>query len=659
MSQQWPCETLRDTRQAERDSEDFKQLLTEILEACSDDMLEAFENIVGCIIHGNLEILDVKARVLTIIPASWNEDELYVNLLVSWMKAKALADSPTVDTWGKIRQLGNCPYVLDVWLIDAMTVCEQSKIDVRESYISLAKFVLYALANGTLKAVMSRNQDLRAQAQLYWQRCTDQLDEIWWELRNWDVLNYEDEFAIFRIFYDLDPKGFIHEASLLRDPHLLTSMLSVNGIGGFTPNYESWERFAIQAPIAFLSDGTWNGSLLMPLLLVDARNQIIRAGLELPRGSEGEVESELVKVTSAPLITSVVNLLANRRDASPLFARFSTWLMRKVLESTREEIEEPRNAGYFDSELLNAIGNILPSCPPLACPPEDASPWEHWSYRCALASHAHSGVMDAPDVQTFLKEWELSADDWMRRSGELLRQRAEFYVGQKREFPGLVAYLLAYPFVCAPEPAQLWSNLWMNTYALREIVEFGYPDAVNGYQSRSDASSLTLMAFQIGLALLDQVSACCQTPDSDLARSMSKLHTALAHAALQMLEIDDTLVLKSWQNALRHLATRRMVWEAPGAIKPSNIFLPDDIPTTAHYLHKLSSNPFEMLTLMHTALANEYDLNNLRTLMLQTDLRLSDIIALVKRLNQYNEYKYPLNGNSMAAIEKLARDLDS
>ncbi|MDZ7641452.1 MAG: hypothetical protein U5J62_05440 [Desulfurivibrio sp.] len=112
------------------------------------------------------------------------------------------------------------------------------------------------------------------------------------------------------------------------------------------------------APIAFENDGKWNGSVLVPLLLVDARNQLFHVRpdfrtLDVTPGDLDEIKWEITN--TAELIAGT---LAERQDASAIFSRWASWLMRQILRQTANEIDDVQSP-FANDALIGAIGHKL------------------------------------------------------------------------------------------------------------------------------------------------------------------------------------------------------------------------------------------------------------------------------------------------------------
>jgi hypothetical protein len=332
--------------------------------------------------------------------------------------------------------------------------------------------------------------------------------------------------------------------------------------------------------------------------------------------------------------------------------------MRQLLSHSVKDINDVRSTAFVDEALIETIGRELKNQPVIQVSPRDAPAWEAWCYRCVLASHANSDFIAPPDGIDFLAEWTISPDEWAKEKGRRLRKHADLIVTMSEEMPGMAAHSLAYSIVQSESPTEAWIGMWNATHTLREIVEFGDADVSDDeYHSRSEAGKLLLLVFRIGLAILDQRIAQCSSSDSLEARSQAKLHKALASAMLEMREIDDTLNRDEWLDAVRHLAIRRLIWEeqSPESQRPGRfpVFRLEDTPTFSDYLKAAKSDVIELLAVLQSVLLNDPEIPRLQNELKTASVNLSDVLGMVRRLNQYNPNKYPIDERQLQRLERL------
>ncbi|MBI5592087.1 MAG: hypothetical protein HY881_16605 [Deltaproteobacteria bacterium] len=654
MTIQWPDERGSENRQQFGNRAiDPKHELRRLVEVCPAGLPSTFDQAVEWIAQQGKDISELEQRMNAVS----NELELAelpesVNILMAWACAEALAKTPSLQTWQNVRNLKSHSWQLEHWLSDAMMVCAEDKISTKDAYIKLAKEIFEALDAFQLTSQFDRNNKEREQFRATWNENYEKLDEVWWGLRWWHEMNYEEEFPLFNVLGTLDPVGFINVVSESKNPYLVSSALLA--VGAFR-KFSLWEKLAVTAPSAFVDDGTWNESVTMPLLLVMARDQLLQAGRHIPHFDASDTEVEKVKQEIAKLTDAVITTLTNRQDALPLFARWSTWLIRQLLMQGIKDAENVRSSAFVDAAMIEAIGRELQGKTVSTESPSDAPAWEKWCYRCVLASHANSGFTTVPDCNNFLKEWAINLDDWTDKRGRQLREYASLIVTLNKEVPGDAAHLLASPIAMSESPTNTWIGLWDVTQSLREIVEFGDADALepDEYQTRAEAGRLLFLVFCMGLAVLDQrVSQL--SGDSPQARDLAKLHEALALAVREMREIDDTLNVEQWLQAVRHLAVRRLIWEdrvvefeEDGRFR---IFLHEDKPTFNDYLSAAKNDVMELLAILHSTLLNESNHQIVLDKLNAASIDLSNVIATAKRLNDVSARRYPIDEAQLRSL---------
>jgi hypothetical protein len=289
--------------------------------------------------------------------------------------------------------------------------------------------------------------------------------------------------------------------------------------------------------------------------------------------------------------------------------------------------------------------------------PDDASIWEDWCYRCALGYFAHDGYIATPEWRDFGDEWSLSPEDWVGDKGRKLRGRGSLIATLNNEIPGVAAYLMAYPISQSQSPAEAWIDLWNDAVTLREIVEFGDSDAVEGeYKSRSEAGRLLLLLFRIGLAIFDQISSRCSDNNATETRSLVVFFKALYSAAGEMREIDKTLNHDEWLRIVRHLAIRRMIWGGSSSDESAStsfvIFRDDDSPTVSDILIREMGDVIEMVAILQSLLLNA-SASRVKSELSSASIDVSDIVNSVRSLNKYHPTKYPVDEAQLRKLVAL------
>lgn len=653
MIMQWPNEREFVNRQPiDGLSIDLKDEFRQLMEACPSGLTAAFDEAVEWIEQQGDDTSELEQRMNAVSSelelADFPES---VNLLMAWTCAEALAKAPSLQTWKSIRKLKSYSWQLEHWLSDTMMIYAEEKASAKEAYIKLAKEVFEALDSFQLTSQFDRHNKEREQFREAWNECSDKLDEIWWGLRGSECMDYEER-PLFQVLGALDSVEFMSVVSQSTNPYLVNSaFFAVDAYDEFN----LWERFSASAPTAFVDDGAWNTSVEMPLLLVMARNQLLQAGRFIPHVQDAEVEK--VKQEIASLTEAVIETLSKRQDALPLFARWSTWLMRQLLMQGIKDANNVRSSTFVDAALIEAIGRKLKGRKVISTSPFNAPAWEAWCYRAVLASHAHSGFIDPPDSKSFMDAWILDPDDWSGERGKQLRDRASLIVTMTKEIPGNAAHYLAYPITMSESPVDAWIELWNVTQPLREIVEFGDADDSESdkYRGSTEAGKLLWLVFCIGLAILDQRVGQCPSGMSPQARDLAKLYEALASAVREMREIDYFLSREQWLQAIQHLAVRRLIWEDRATEMENAIFHDTDKPTFSDYLIDAKNDAIELLAILQITLNNESNHQLIQEKLNDASIELAEVIATVKQLNTISERKYPIDVAQQRIIDVLGK----
>lgn len=661
MNEQWPSERQADKSKIYVDTS-FKtaQDFLHLFNLFSPIQLKEFDDVVNWIGLQGGDLSELKQRTAQLAHELFQSDSDSHPLLMTLACAAALAHTPSLQTWCNYNAFRYNSSQLGHWLSEAMLGYAEVHPQACTAYVELAKKVLAGLKSHSIQSTSDYTNNARAKLWANWSACQNKLEEIWRDLQEGhSFMNYEEELPLFYVLYKFDYDEFIETISRSDNPHLVSGLLFVAGIGAFSPRFSEWKRIISAAPVAFYEDGKWNGSVLIPLLLVDARNQLlrIRHNLQDPDITSNEIDKTKLEITSA--IQLVVTTLTFRQDAPGIFSRWTPWLMRQILGHTEKEIADVKTTAFIDETLIEVIGRELENCPLPQTSPEDAPLWEAWCYRCVLASLAYSGFIKVPDWTSFRDEWKLTPEEWTGTKGDLLRGHASLIITFNKETPGVAANLLAYPLTQLTIGFETWSELWDAAVTLREIVEFG-DSAIDDYSSRWEAGRLLLLLFQIGLAIFDQASAHTYDNNSPEARSLASLFKALNFATDEMLEIDITLNHDKWLLMTQHLTVRRMIWEGASCNENTSmgfqVFKADDTPNVSDIITRVKIDEPELIALLQSLILNSSDFGRLRAYLQLASIDLPKVMSSIKALNQYHPRKYPIDE---AQLNKLNNHLTS
>lgn len=656
MSFEWVRQRELDKRQSPgsfKTEDDFSKLLESISPEMSSTIDELSVRALG---DAALVGLQEDSRKLA-AQAGFEQSDEISSMFLCWICARAVARNPSIEVWGKIKTLAYHSSEIQHWVGYAMAVQARRDEQVKAALVELATRVFQQLDDFSGEAVWNRYAEPRRAQWEHWQRCTSQLDELWWGLRWSDLMSYQEDFPLFNLLWQFSPDSFIQLLGAIRNPNLVQSALVVTGAGPFTHRFAEWTCLAAGGPVAFREDGSWSGSSLLPLLLVAARNEIHETGRSMLRGNQ-EVAGEAIADEIRRACREVATVAMQRRDASGILLRWSAWLMRNLLGATTANLNDPRTVPFADCAFLEAIGEAMRGRVLISGHSPDAGAWEPWCNLCAYSFFASNGSNESPDPDVFLNEWALSADDWESAKGRDLRGHAGVVISLTKEVPGLAAQLLAYAILQTPNALLSWRKAWEDASRLREIVEFGDAGAAeNEYSNRSEAGRLLLLLYRIGLAMLDQKFGQISTANTDEARLLAIHFGELSASIYEMAEIENTLNRQEWETAILHLATRRFMWEQPLVPVEGGgaMFLKEDRPSAADFLDRARRNPAELLQILLSVAMNSPDTNRLTQVIKEASLDLPAIIESMRCLNKFDVRRYPLDEDRLDQLLDLMR----
>lgn len=628
-------------------SEDFLQLLTQLEQSAPQLLASLAQDLTTPSEPPSTESLKELLQERT--SHSFDPD-----MLLTAACAYALEKSPQLKTWQRIREIAYNSWQIEHWLGVSMTAAVQKDTGTREAYIELAKLLFEKLESGYLKSESQRRNEARETNWANWQSVPYQLDELFDGLRHYDFMAFEDEMPVFKLLSEIAPADIQQLVADSRNPFLVNTALLSAGVGTFSPRFAQWKAFVSTAPQAFSQDGAWTDSLLLPLLLAHARNELLEPSRHIPRYDADEANVAMLTKQVSELVDAVVETLAARSDAPAALMRWSIWLMRQMLRPRESEFSDIRSDVFVDDALLKAIGKKMQKWKLLLTLPKDTAPWENWCHRCILSLFAYEGLIEPPSFDDFAREWHLTPENWHESQGRSLLKSAELHL-PKDDSPSLSANLLAFPLASRNDFASSWQQLWDSTYPLREVIEFGSPDAeANVYLDRADASHLLLLLGFIGLACFDQTVTRFTGVEEGLVEEIVNLHEALAVAIQEVLYVDDTLNHKKWKILLHHLALRRIYWDSAytGDHRVA-LFSKQHTPSIWDYLQHFQADPGDLVALLHACMLNELDTSVLRQELRDASIDLRARVKTLKQLHALRDNRYPMRGEAIRAIEPL------
>lgn len=455
------------------------------------------------------------------------------------------------------------------------------------------------------------------------------LTDLWWGLRQGGFLRFSDDDGIFQIIANIDAAVFVKLLTTFKNPYPVRAALEAARAAW---SFDKWKTLIGLAPAAFNNNGSWNGTLVAPLLLSIAWQCSTAARVARPNNSSAEIATKEI----SDLVSHIAEVVAARPDADPCIERWATWLMRQCLTGLSNEARpfpaDPTSRGYVEAELIEALGKQVKQPKWNEVSPSDAEEWEPWCYRSVRVTFSLVYGSDMPGVDDFIEQWNLDAEEWIGSQGNILRANASLFetFGQRPDAYG--ARLLARPLIETADPIQNWLRLWIATAAVREAVEYISSDEPidGGLGSQFTGGRLLRLAFSIGLMMMDGIIDPRRDAPSDKQAVLNGLFGYLASSAFEMRSIDQ-FDQGYWDLAIRHLALRRLVW-ATRTDSMAAAFDEGTKPTFADFIRDAATETEHLLALIDAALRNNATPVSLSKMLETADVDLGQVIAMAERL---------------------------
>lgn len=646
MKTQWPNEK---NKEYQDEILNLRKDLIFFIDNYKKELEERLDLLSGLIIESGVEYNELHSEVRSSIidvDINYNTEDK-VDLISTWICVLAMVKSPTLNTWLNIKKIFYNSNNIKFWLEKSILVHTEIHPEDKCSFIALSDTVINALEENDRRIISERHRGSLENALLSWKETFEKLTEIWWGLRGFDPWSYSSELVVFSILKTLDNEKFIQRISKFENPYLVDVCLFAIGVGN---SYSCWEEIVKLAPLSFEKDGEWNGSVLMPLLLVYAHKGIHQVVFGLPHSNLSPEDEAKAKNEIDELNSSIVTLLAQREDSHPLFARWSTWLMREVMISGSDDQDNVTSVAYRNNSLLKAIGQSIQLSSNFQLSSESVPAWERWVYRAVLALHSYNGFITQQECSDFIDEWSLDFDSWNDDKGAQLIESSRLFNMNSQEIPNNSSHLLAYSIAMSNSPSSNWIKLWNNTRLLREIVEYGdFQDSrVDRYKGSTEATRLILLGFTIGLAILDQMAQRYIDDGSISKDEILDLYRALLKAANEMREINYFIDIDKWEDALLSLIIRRLHWES--GVRNIAIFNLQDTPSFSDLVKQSTYDVVFFWRVIENTLIYQNKLVDRIDLPKQKIIDLVNDIELVKNAS---DKKFRINSKAIDEFSKL------
>lgn len=579
-------------------------------------------------------------------------EEIVRQFVLALGSVASLRQMPTREMWEYLWALAGHSTSLDTFLPQAVVVAA-AEDNFRRQFFAIARDVVKEAAQNPGRRAIKSEKEVGAALRENWKK-NPCLSDLWrgrFERSSYAIGRDDDH--VLSIVAEIDAAEFVQLLAFYNYPDPVAHALM-----WCSPSWQfrHWKTVALIAPTAFGEDATWNGSLILPLLLSFAREKFqFGLGHELAPNQVSEATDD-IKILAA----EVAKVIAHRPDSIGCMTRWGNWLVQTAIPAvSANSIPHPIDAaaqGFIDAALFDALIVEMPADRWSSVPSPDAESWEPWCQLAAGALIALAGKALMPSTVEFLDEWSFSPDGWSAQRGRTLKLHAIPFLGAGLRVDGYGARLLAIPMVGAERADEKWKQFWDSTATLRELVEFGDPDESDngGWQGRADAARLLMLQFSIGLMMLDHL---CRPPSPlayDLPSAISNTFPQLNEAVREMTAIDQ-LNGKFWSEAVRHLALRRAKWLSDPVVLNGTVLSAELRPTLADFIDDLAGDTENLLGLAYVAQRNGVDIAALAAAFSEAGINIGAEIVIAEQLLKISPRAISLNKEQLDIVRKVSQ----
>ncbi len=607
-----------------------------------------YDRLVGTVMHAYQTAVppqEALAELASVVEAAFGDhDEAVRQIALAEACAAVLRGAPSRAVWEYLSGLEYHSSLLEMWLPQVVIAAALDDQEFRAAFLLLAADIVKAAVDNPGRRAFQREKDIAAAFRQDWEE-RPLLSRLWVP-QHLDRALFSigrDDDGVLLIVAEIDLTAFLALLALYDHPTPVALALSFSPV---MRTYDGWHCAVAAAPKAFEASGDWTGSLVFPLLLTLAREEL--TGVR--RGTGEPVTAEL-----KTLAIDIAAAVASRSDAPGAVLRWGAWLVRGlILANPRTDVIDASIPGFADSILIDALLEAPIPIDPASDAAEPLEPWEPW---CQLG---YRGFVSAERALPFtsatpwLAEWRLTPEDWSSRRGLDLKAHAAPFIQAKTAADDYGGRVLALCLKAQGPADEIFLDLWNNAETLRDILEYGDPDeaADGGWQGRSEAGRLLRLQFSVGLAMLDQVVWPQRTIPKDRVGVAARL-VALLDDALREMSAIDPHDRKFWSEAARHLAVRRARWlsvDSGAEVLP----LPDTVrPTLADFISRLKGDTDGLLDLAYVLQRNGTVSERIAAAFDQAEVDLGKELRLVDRLRTLSPRLTSISEEQLKAVKAM------
>jgi hypothetical protein len=569
--------------------------------------------------------------------------------LLALVLATAVQHAPSFEVWKLVAEI--CASHERVGFILPLVIVAKAQIedDYRVSIVSLIKSVLAQTAGEGPLGDQKRREAYQTARSVWAEYKSVQV--VWvghfWESKDhyWHLWNRVE----FEVLSYLDINAYCQMLQLFDEPNAVLAALMAGRVDRL---FSVWKTVLAKTRSSFAIDGVWNGDLAVLLALdIALRRQI--DGLHSVRCLTQPAEVERRIAETDKLSQKIIDLLAKRSDFPWLIAQWGALFIKRAIAQDEPSNQSIPSPIYVYETLIRSIGPYTAQMKNDVSSHSDPEAWVGWCYRALRTWLATEGHGNFPNIEECIHDWDITIDNWSEDSGQLLKSQASIFYARQDRRNLLGSQLLALPFINSTSPYDSWVKLWEKTFVLREVVEFGDADAREaGAREQSAAESIIIVAFDLGLSMLDSISGLEEPSNS--SSTLNLLFSELATACDEMRSIQ-TFNTKYWRRVRIELALRRVCWAAPIS-RAKNMLRSNTTPTIQQYLKAFQVDPMELIELLRLL-----QVNRLSFEFIQEQLRLADInvgfeLERVIKLNEVQPAKYSVSSGAIESVRQLIID---
>ena len=474
-------------------------------------------------------------------------------------------NSPSVPRWQMVGQIiENDPVAYRV-LVDLVEHRLSRRPSLREDVRQIARRLVRQSVQDPGDSAYRGDQATFTEMHRLWTAKPD-LHEIWFgHAVGKHVMLHRSDWQLFDLLFEVDTAFAAELIEAYEAPYQPALILQW---GSLNPNrrFADWMRLMEVALPAFEADGTWNGRVLLPLLL-NAAEDALRGWPELH--ADDENAAQLLDAPLAKLLQAIASAILARQDGAAAALRWSGWLFRRVmsqLDSERIPYPDDSNSRARPAWLaIEALVETPSSVGWLDLRPMDVPAEDELCLEAArsLAARQHDRTVPGRDLLFEMlpdKPEEFLEGETGRRMREL---PSLFVIWGKRADAFGTRVLAATLF--AGDVASTFSDLWRRTLVLREIAEHGHAfrSDEGGYDDRTARASQTIrFVIALGINLLDYVQDPRQPAPIENCRAATLALFATLHDATREMLAIDPIGRRDMESVHDHLCVRRFFYEA-------------------------------------------------------------------------------------------------